>query len=223
MIKAAVFDVDGTLLDSMGIWDDAGVRYLKSIAVKPEEDLSKILFPMTIEEGAVYVKKQYRLSRSIPEIVKGVLNMVRDFYYEEAPLKEGAESFLDGLSQKGIPMAAATSNEKEHVEAAFRRLGIRKYFKEIITCSEVGAGKTRPHVYLTAGRCLGEDVSEIYVFEDAFYALRTAKAAGFRTAGVYDRYSAKDLDKIREASDIFLPNLSDFKFFWERVSEGEET
>lgn len=209
MIKAAIFDVDGTLLDSMGIWEDVGARYLREIGIEPEEGLGKILFPMTIEEGAAYVKERYGLSEGIFEIKQGVLAMVKDFYYTEAPLKKGVKEFLKELSDREIPMAVASSGEKECIEAAFSRLGIGKYFKGIFTCGEVGKGKGDPLIYETAGKCLGEKASETYVFEDALYAIWTAKKAGFRTVGVYDRYSQEDTEELRETADVYLKDFSD--------------
>lgn len=209
MMRAAIFDVDGTILDSMGIWEDAGARYLRSIGKEPEEGLGRLLFPMTIEEGAAYVKERYHMVQSLPEIMQGVLDTVRDFYYEEAPLKNGVREFLEKLSENRIPAAAATSSEREHIEAAFERLGIRKYFREIFTCSEVGKGKSDPLIYLTAAGCLGEDPAETWVFEDALYALRTAGTAGFRTVGVYDRYGSGNEEELKRRADVYVRDFAD--------------
>ena len=196
MIKGAIFDVDGTLLDSMGIWEDAGKRYLHSIRVEPEENLSTVLFSMTLEEGAIYVRERYSLSQTVPEIVQGVLDEVRDFYYEEAPLKEGAKELLQALAERKIPMAVATSSEREYVEAAFRRLHIRQYFKEIFTCSE---------------NCLGTKPEETYVFEDVLHAIRTANGAGFQTVGIYDKYSEKDQEEIKRHASFYLPDFKNIE------------
>ncbi len=211
MIKGAIFDVDGTLLDSMGIWEDAGKRYLHSIRVEPEENLSTVLFSMTLEEGAIYVRERYSLSQTVPEIVQGVLDEVRDFYYEEAPLKEGAKELLQALAERKIPMAVATSSEREYVEAAFRRLHIRQYFKEIFTCSEVGAGKSQPLIYETAANCLGTKPEETYVFEDVLHAIRTANGAGFQTVGIYDKYSEKDQEEIKRHASFYLPDFKNIE------------
>ncbi len=211
MMKAAIFDVDGTILDSVGIWEEAGERYLRAIGKEPEKMLGRILFPMTIEEGAVYIKEYYKLSQDISEIIQGVLGVIKDFYYKKALLKKGAGNFLGKLFDEKIPVAAATSGKREYVEAAFKRLGILPYFSRIFTCSEIGRGKSDPLIYLTAGEYLGEDASDIYVFEDALYALETAKAAGFRTVGVYDRYSAEDTQEIRRLADVFLQDFTYLK------------
>lgn len=209
MMRAAIFDVDGTILDSMGIWEDAGARYLRSIGKEPEEDLGRMLFSMTIEEGAAYVKEHYHMLQSIPEIIQGVLDTVRDFYYEEAPLKNGVRNFLEKLSENRIPAVVATSSEREHVEAAFERLGIGQYFRKIFTCSEVGKGKSDSLIYLTAAKYLEEDPAKTWVFEDALYALRTARSAGFRTVSVYDRYSAGDEEELKRQADIYVRDFAE--------------
>ncbi len=212
MIKGAIFDVDGTLLDSMEIWEDAGVRYLRRIGVEPEKNLSEILYPMTMTEGAEYVKERYRLTFALDEIVQGVLDTVRDFYFYEASVKPGAKKLLSWMKEKNIPMAAATASDREHIEAAFKRLGIDGYFGRIFTCSEVGAGKRHPLIYEKAAAYLKAEPGEILVFEDAFYALVTAKNAGFRTVGVYDRFSEDEQEALSRQADIYLRNLIDWKW-----------
>lgn len=218
MIKGAVFDVDGTLLDTMGIWEEAGARYLKSIGKVPEKQLGNEMALMTIEEGARYMKSRYELQESIDEIVRGVLGIVADFYFFEACPKPGAAKFLRLLSEKGIPAAAATSSDKELVEAAFQRLGLDIYFQEVLTCSEVGAGKTEPLIYQKAARILGGRPEETYVFEDALYAAQTAHNAGFRTVGIYDKYSRKDKEQLEMTTDIYLTEWTQFDRFWESAS-----
>ena len=137
MIKGAIFDVDGTLLDSMEIWEDVAIRYLKSIGVEAEPDLPEVMFTMSLPEGAAYVKEHYRLTRETDEIIQGVLDIIRKYYEETAPLKPGVTKILEELSGKRIPMTVATSNNKEEVEAAFKRLGIASYFSRIFTCEEI--------------------------------------------------------------------------------------
>lgn len=139
MIRAAVFDVDGTLLDSMPIWENAAAVFLAKNGIEAEAGLGRRLYPLSMQEGAAYLQKKYRLSMSSDKIIEGVGAVVSDFYAEEAPLKPNADAFLNALREKSIPIAIATSNERGAVEAAFRRLGILQYFTEIFTCSEIGA------------------------------------------------------------------------------------
>ena len=186
MIKGAIFDVDGTLLDSMGIWKDVGVRYLNSIGIEAEPDLGNILFTMSIQEGAQYVKEHYHLSQEIEEIEQNVLDIISDYYKETAPLKSGAVELLEKLRNSNIPMTIASSNNKKEIEMAFERLEIAKYFDRIFTCEEAGAGKTKPDIYLQAAEYLGTRPEETLVFEDVIHAVRTAKKAGFQVVGIYD-------------------------------------
>lgn len=215
-LKAAIFDVDGVLLDSMCIWEEAGERFLRGLGVQAAPGLSETLFPMSIREGAAYLKCEYGLSLEIPEIMAGIGKTVEEFYFQEAPLKPGAAEFLQALTDRGISIAAATSSEKEHIERAFQRLGIIRYFRRIVTCTEVGAGKTSPAVYLQAAGFLGSNPEETVVFEDALYALRTAKAAGFHTVGMYDRSSEGDQETLRQEAKLYLTGFAQAEMFWER-------
>lgn len=208
-MRGAIFDVDGTLLDSMGIWKDAGKRYLADLGKEAEKDLNDILFPMTMEESASYLKKRYGLAQDEEEIARGIHSEVEDFYRNEAQLKAGAAELLAMLDERGIAMTVATSNERMHVEAAFERLDITGYFKEILTCSEVGRPKSDPLIFERAAEIMGTERHETFVFEDGLYAIVTAKNAGFRTVGVFDDSSMKDRKRIEETADICLGTLRD--------------
>ena len=203
MIKGAIFDVDGTLLDSMGIWKDVGVRYLNSISIEAEPDLGNILFTMSIQEGAQYVKEHYHLSQETDEIEQNVLDIISDYYKETAPLKSGAVELLEKLRNSNIPMTIASSNNKKEIEMAFERLEIAKYFDRIFTCEEAGAGKTKPDIFLQAAEYLGTRPEETLVFEDVIHAVRTAKKAGFQVIGIYDEASKDDQEEIQREADCY--------------------
>lgn len=216
-MKAAIFDVDGTLLDSMGIWETAGVRYLKSQGIEAEKDLWKIMFTMSMEEGASYLKSRYQLIQTESQILQGVQDVIRDFYYEEAELKPGARELLVHLHGQGVVMALATSSVRSHVEHALKRLEVWDYFQVMYTCSEVGAGKRESaRIYQEASRYLGVMPQDTFVFEDVLHALETARGAGYKVAGVYDRYSEDDQEKIRRMSDVYLYRLQDYKKYVKR-------
>lgn len=129
MIKGAIFDVDGTILDSMSIWDEAGSRYLRAKGIEAPSDLGDTLFAMTITEAAAYLKEKFALEETTDAIEKGVLDTVKDYYYEEAPLKSKVVEVLEMLKSNKIPMAVASSSEKAHIEAAFQRLGYGSIFR----------------------------------------------------------------------------------------------
>ena len=219
MIKGAIFDADGVLLDSMPAWENLGEIYLRSQGIQAEEGLGEILFPMSMEESADYLISHYGLNRTAAEVIEGVTLELRRFYEEEVPLKEGVREYLLTLAGHGIPMSIATAGDRHNAEAALERLGVLPYFHEILTCSQVGSGKDKPAVYLAAAAGLGVSPAAAWVFEDSLHAIRTAKEAGFRTAGVYDRANLADLPQIRKEADIYLPSFSDFTFFWEKAAE----
>ncbi len=219
MIRGAIFDVDGTLLDSSAVWDDAGAKYLATLGITAEEGLGRKLFTMSLDEGAVYMKETYQLDQSPEEILAGVLQVVEDFYYNEAPLKEGAADFVKALANQGIPMVIASSSKKEHIVAALTRLGIARYFRHIFTCNEVGIGKHDPKIFFEAAAFLGTKPDETWVVEDGLYAMKTARAAGFHVLGVYDEPSSGDWGEIQRTASLAMKDLTQFDIFWEAAAE----
>lgn len=204
MIKGAIWDVDGTLLDSMKLWDHLASDYLKSIGKNPEENLEDILFTMSMQKGAEYMKSAYELDLSIQEIIDGMNDTMARFYRDQAELKEGAYELLRDMKNAGIEMIIATSTDRQHIEAALSRLKILEYFKKILTCSEVGVGKVKPDIYLLAAKELGTKPAETLVLEDAYHAAKTAKDAGFVVAGIYDASSASHQSDVKDVSDIYM-------------------
>ena len=209
MTKATIFDLDGVLLDSMGIWNDLGARYLRGRGITPEPGLNEILFSMSMEQGAEYLRAHYGLPQSAAEVQAGIETMLRDFYYNEVPAKDGAAALLAALSARGVKMAAATSSPRGHVTRALARLGLLGYFAKIFTTSEVGVSKHEPTIYLLAAHTLHAAPAETVVLEDSLYALKTAKAAGFRTVGVYDADGEGDQVGLKAAADVYVKSLEE--------------
>ncbi len=210
MIKGAIFDVDGTLLDTMPMWDGIGDLYLENRGNVPEPDLSDVLFKMTMSEGASYMREKYHLEESVQEVIDGTMDLSREFYEEKAPLKAGVREVLEELAEHGVAMIVASASDAGCIEKALERLDILKYFKRVISCEEVGVGKESPLVFYKAVEELGTKIEETYVFEDALHAIETAKAAGFKTVGIYDNSSKKQWGKIKKEADIFVETLEDF-------------
>ena len=171
MLKGAIFDLDGTILDSMFIWDTIGEDYLRSLGKEPKENLKETFKAFTLEQAAKYYRENYGVVLSVNEIVDGVNKMVERYYAETVKLKPGIEVFLEKLKAKGVKMCIATVTDKHLVEAALGRLGIRNCFSEIITCASVGHSKEEPHIYREAQKHLNTEKGETVVFEDALHAL----------------------------------------------------
>jgi len=208
-IKGAIFDIDGVLLDSMGIWKELGARYLHSKGVVPEAGLAEILFSMSMEQGASYLRTHYLPSLSESEIGKGIGDMLRDFYFHEVKAKAGAESLLAALKAGCIRICAATSSPREHVERALERNGLLPYMERIFTSAEIGSSKHSPEIYDAASQFMGLERGEVCVFEDSLYALKTAADAGYRTVGVFDENGESDQEGVRATADIYIRSIEE--------------
>ena len=208
MIKGAIFDLDGTLLDSMFIWDTSGEEYLRSLGKEPHEDLNETFMTLTLEEVAVYYREHYGVTLSVKEIVDGVNAMVEQTYRTKVTLKPGISEYLAWLKENGVRMCVATVTDRYLVEETLERLGVRHYFSEIFTCAEVGFGKDKPIIYQKALEHLGTEKSDTYVFEDLPFALNTAKTDGFPTVGIYDRHEAHQ-DELKELADYYVLDFTD--------------
>lgn len=217
MIRGAIFDVDGTLLDSMTVWDHLGEDYLRALGLTPEANLSEILAPLSLQQAAEYFQRFYGVKGSTGEIINGIQGMLASFYRDKAQPKPGVAAFLRNLQQKGVKMCIATATEAPLVDAALRRCGIRAYFSEIFTCTAVGHSKTEPAIFRAAHAHLGSPKAETFVFEDAFHAAKTAKNDGFPVVAVYDP-SETQQEKMRAIADWYLGDFSDFESFWQTVS-----
>ena len=210
MIKGAIFDLDGTLLDSMFIWDTIGEVYLRSLDIEPRENLAEAFKTFTLEQAAEYYREHYGVALSVNEIVDGVNEMVAKLYRTKVTLKDGVRDFLEALKSQGVKMCVATVTDRPIVEDVLNRLGIRDFFTEIFTCAEVGYNKETPHIYRAALKALGTKKDETVVFEDALHALMTAKNDGFPVAAVYDKHELRQTE-MKENSDYYITDYETVK------------
>ena len=217
MIQGIIFDFDGTLFDSMFIWDTAGEVYLRSIGKEPEDDLQKILKPMSLLQSAEYVREKYHIPLSVEEIMDGVNRTVEGFYFHTVEPKPGVIDFLEELHRRNIKMCIATATDRYQVEAALQRCGMLRFFSKIFTCTEVGSGKDRPDIFRRAMEHLQTDRKTTAVVEDAYHAIHTAKQDGFLVVGVYDSHESRQQELLRLA-DVFLSDYFDLTSFWKFVS-----
>lgn len=218
MIKGAIFDLDGVVLDSMSAWEKAGIMFLHNLGLEAEPELAKDMYCMSMTEGAKYLKERYCADMAEEAIIKGINDLIKDFYAHQVQLKQGVEQFLKGLQQAGIKIVAATSCDREVFTRALVRLKVIDYFDRIFTSTEIGVGKVKPDIYLAAAAHMGTVPEETWVFEDALYALRTAKSVGFNTVGVYDDYALDTMDEIKKICDIYLMKLDDVQAFLAKAS-----
>lgn len=206
-IRGAIFDVDGTLLDSMFIWDTIGETYLRSIGYEPREKLNEVFKNMSLFQAARYYRTEYGVTLSIDEIMNGVNAMLERYYRFEVSLRPGVAELLAQLQASGVKLCIATATDRYLVEAALERCGVLSCFGAIFTCNEVGHGKDEPDIFEEALRFLGTEKVVTVVFDDALYAVRTAKEAGFPVAVIYDSHE-KNQEGLRALADFYIEDFS---------------
>lgn len=216
-IKCAIFDFDGTLFDSMFIWDSVGEIYLRSFGKEPKPSMREDVRALSLYQSACYFKNEYALSLSVEEIMTGINRTVEHFYVYEVLPKPGVVDFLKQMKKADIPMCIATASDRYQIEAALCRCGMEHYFDAIFTCSEVGHGKDKPVIFQKAMEHFDADRSSAVIFEDAIHAIRTAKADGFAVVAVFDN-SEKRQTEIRHLSDCYIADFEHTEEFWKFAS-----
>lgn len=208
MISNAVFDIDGTLLDSSPMWAELGERFLCARGIQPRGGLSDRLLRLTFEEGAELLRSEYLPKLPSSEILDGLRRIISDFYRFEAAPKPGAAELLRALSERNVSMSLATAGDEALSKAALERLDMMGYFKGLASCGKYG-GKHSPEVYFAAARIAGGTVEETIVFEDSLHALKTAKAAGFVTAAVRDIGEPLQTE-LHDTADHYADSLAEY-------------
>lgn len=208
-MKCAIFDADGTLLDSMDIWRELGTRYLSEHHITAEDGLADVLYSMSLEEGSRYLKAAYSLPDSAEAIAAELIKMIQTFYLKDVALKAGAADYLRYLYERKIPMIVATSNDKALLRSAFARLQLESYFQAVFTCSELNVSKREPTIYLRAAQRIGAQPQETVVFEDVLYGIQAAKSAGFLTVAVDDVSNRTETEQLRRTADYFIWDFTD--------------
>lgn len=213
-IQGAIFDLDGTLLDSMHIWSDIGLLFLKNKGIEPPEGIEDQFVKMSMVQAAEYYIKNIDPTATVMDIVNEVNALVQDFYFNEVIKKDGVEEFLEFLKNINVKMCVATATDKHLVEKALERNGIREYFSEIFTCSSVGAGKDTPVIYNIALEHLGTQKENTYVFEDALYAIETANKAAYNIVGIKDISEKAEPEDVKKFCDYYINDYTEiYKFF----------
>lgn len=211
-IKGAIFDLDGTLLNSMDYWRKALGEFVASKGYTPPSDTEE----KYMSNGIAFCHAEWVEKLGFPydyeTTLKGVYDIMEKHYATDVFVKDGVFEMLDALKARGVKMCLATATDHHVVDALTVRLGIDKYFDKIFTCSDVGKGKRYPLIYERALEFLGTPKENTYVFEDAYYALTTAHTNGFKTVGIYDRNVLESPEKVKEMCDFYT---ADYKLIFE--------
>ncbi len=203
--KFAIFDMDGTLIDSMGYWQRLGREYLTGKGVTGDlTDVLERIKPMTMTESAALFAEEFGLVGTPEELAAEMNGIMETHYRADILLKPGVAEYLAALRADGVRLCVASATAPDLVAACLERLGVLDHFEFLLSCEEVGAGKDKPDVYLAAADRLGAQPGEAAVYEDALYAAQTAKEAGFYTVGVYDPSGEAHWDEMTALADEII-------------------
>lgn len=206
-IKGTIFDMDGTLVDSLMvwdvIWDSFGKKFFDGEKFCPSDDENKTVRTMILKDAMYYLHSIYNIGDSGEELFKIANELIEKFYANEVQLKEGVLPFLEYCHHNGIKMCIASATDMKLIKIAMQHCNIGKYFMKVFSCKEIGKGKDKPDIYLKALEYLGTDREETCVFEDSHIAIRTADKLGIKTVGIYDKYNYGQ-DEIKKIATEYI-------------------
>jgi len=206
-IEGAIFDMDGTLLDSMPIWRTLTTRYIRSLGVSIPDGLDdEIGYP--VANTVNFLRNNYGIRKTVRDVLDGRRAILEQFYFHQATAKPGVQDYLEKLSRRGVRMCVVTQTERTLSAGALEHCGLLGYFLQVISCRDFGSGKDQPDVFEHALGILGTRRERTPVFEDAFYAAKTAKAAGFPVIAVEDA-SCWDPARLNSIADRYVRSMRD--------------
>lgn len=208
-LKAAVFDLDGTLLDSMYVWDKVDIEFLHKRGLTLPDFYQKECSVRSFYETAVYTKELFDLSETPEQLMEEWSNLARIEYSEKVPLMAGATEALDKAERLGLTLAVCSSNSTELFIPTLKRLGILDRFSLLVSASDFGTGKHSPEVFYHTAKELGVSTAECVMIDDMAKALKAAKQSGMKTVGYYYGDKCQDMEEIKRYSDKVVYNLAD--------------
>ena len=201
--KAVLFDLDGTLVDSMWMWKDIDMEYLGKYGITLPPELQEYIEGMSFSEVSAYFKEAFGIKESLEEIKSEWVSMAKYKYTHEVPLKPGALRFLKHLKEQGIPMGIATSNSRDLLDAVLESLEISPYFDCCMTSCEAGAGKPAPDIYIKVAKILKTEPKDCLIFEDTPAGILAGNRAGIPVCAMADENSAGRKDQILQMADYY--------------------
>ena len=206
-ISGAIFDMDGTLVDSLMVWDvlweRLGEKYKGDRSFRPDPVTEKAVRTLPMREAMELLHQNCLIGENGEELFRFATDMCADFYRNDVLMKPGVLDFLEHLKRSGVKMCVASATARDLLEIIFRRYDLDRYFSRIFSCSEIGKGKEYPDVFDAAHAYLGTPMESTWVFEDSFVALQTAQKAGYQTVGIYDPYNFF-LDQMPDVSTEYI-------------------
>ena len=209
-ITGAIFDFDGTLFDSMHVWIGIRDKYFDRIGLKLSKEDEEVFKGVYLRESLILAKERFALEQTYEELYSQFFEYIKELYLSDAKPKNDIIPFLEELKSRGVKMGIATATGEPALIAALEKYGMRDYFSFICSTYTVGAAKTEPKLYDTVLRQLGTDKESTWIFEDALYAVKTAKKNGYNVVGIYDK-SEPEAEEFKNTVDIFIHNYSEIR------------
>lgn len=209
--KAIIFDLDGTLVDSMGVWKEIDIEYLAEYGQTLPDDLQKCIEGMCFRDTAIYMKNRFSIPDDVDTIMARWNQMAEYKYTHQVTLKPGVIELIENAKEHGLKLGIATSNSRHLMDALAKAKDIEKYFDYILTGCETLKSKPDPEVYITAAEKLGVDPKDCLVFEDIVVGITAGKRAGMTVCGVEDHYSSYQRKEKMELSDYYIETYYDVK------------
>ncbi len=215
--EAVIFDMDGSLVDSMWVWKDIDIAYLGRFGLEVPEDLSQLIEGKSFTETAEYFKERFALDRSV-ELIKADWNeMAWNLYRTRVMLKPGAKELLDYCLENGIKLGIATSNSRQIVDMVTQERGISDYFSCVMTSCDAKKGKPAPDIYLLTAERLSVKPENCLVFEDIVCGIQAGKAAGMEVCAVEDAYSVYQREEKRKLADYYIRDFTEIEEVWQML------
>ena len=208
-IRGAIFDMDGTLTESMHLWIEIGRRYLEGLGYTVSPEQNREMTKMLLEPMALYMQDQFGLTKSQSQIVDEINKIVEPDYFETVVVKPTVVESLEAMQERGIRMCVATATDRHLTEACLKRNGIVRFFPAVFTCGEEHGNKRTSLIYDKARAHLGTSPEETYIFEDTYVSILGAKQSGCRVVALEDRWSEKKRELIKEAADVYVERMGD--------------
>lgn len=206
-MKSIIFDMDGTLADSMKMWRNLGIDYLNSHGIKITELEAQEMTTMSLKMSSHFIRDKFGLDLPPHEIYNGMKHIAEDFYKNECKLKEGAKELLEYLFNKNIPMMLGTGTPEEFFDPFLKREDMFKYFKKIVTCDMIDLKKDDPEFFKKCCEISGFSEKETILIDDAYFAIVAAKEAGLSTICMYDEAHSNMIEELAINSDMFIKDL----------------
>lgn len=207
IFKGVIFDLDGTLIDSMTVWEDVDRRFLAGYGCIATREISDTVKTMSIRDSADFFIERFSLPATPEQVVTQIEKLVEDEYFTSIPAKPRAAELLEALTADGIRLCIATATYRRLAVAICERLGFSRYIDFLLTCSEVGESKTSPAIFHTCAEKMALAQSTVAVVEDSLHSVKTAVNAGFFTVAVYDEFSSPDWEEIKRTANAAVTDL----------------